>query len=69
MRGSKDLKKMPGGFENAAVVHLSQHLEHKCVSIQVVLLISGQVTGIARMWRDAGIEAYTINFQEKRYEY
>lgn len=48
------------------MAHLSQHLAHKCVSIQVGLLISGQVIGIADMWCDCGIEVYTINFQEKK---
>jgi len=32
------------------MVCLSQNLAHKCISIQVWLLISGQVTGIAHMW-------------------
>lgn len=59
-------KKMSSGFENAAMIYLSQNLAHKCVSIQVWLLISGQVADIADMWRDPEIGAYMINFQDKR---
>ncbi len=64
---------MSGGLENAALVHLSQNLVHKCVYIRVWLLISGRVTGIADMWRNPGIGMYIHNLifriQDKRYEY
>lgn len=55
------LKKISGGYEHAAMVYLSQKPAHKCIPIQVRLLISWQVTGIAGMWRDPGIWIYIRN--------